>query len=330
MGNPKTLLQKYKNPLSVVRQRPPKGGILILGIIIIGIIAGLTVAFWPSSSTIAKEGDTVKVLYVGTYDNGSVFDSSESHGGDPLQFTIGSGNLIPGFEQAVIGMSVNEIKDVHILSDDAYGPYDDNMVVTVNWSSFQEGFVPEVGEQIQMRNSAGQTFQGIVLNTSEEGVTVDFNHPLAGMDLNFEITLVEIVPASKITTVQPTPTPAVITTVHPGVTPDWQNVVEVIYTHRTQRCAGCIWAEDELRWTIDTYFADEVADGKLVFMSINIEDSNNSAIVNKYGAYASQIFINKIVDGEEEIEEITSLYLLIGNTQAYTDTAKAEIEERLE
>ncbi|MFA5375059.1 MAG: FKBP-type peptidyl-prolyl cis-trans isomerase [Dehalococcoidia bacterium] len=147
-----------------------------------------------NSAAIATEGDTVKVLYVGTLDNGSVFDSSELHDDEPLQFTIGSDQVISGFEQAVIGMSVNETKDVHILSDDAYGPYYDDMVVTVNWSSFEEGFTPDVGEQIQMQNSAGQTFQGIVLNTSEEGVTVDFNHPLAGEDLNFEITMVEIIP----------------------------------------------------------------------------------------------------------------------------------------
>jgi FKBP-type peptidyl-prolyl cis-trans isomerase 2 len=146
-----------------------------------------------NSAATAKEGDTVKVLYVGTLDDGTVFDSSELQGGDPLQFAIGTGQYLPDFEQAVIGMSVNETKDVHILSDDAYGPYYDDMVVTVNWSSFQEGFVPEVGEQIQMQNSLGQPFQGIVLNTSEEGVTIDFNSPLAGMDLNFEITLVKIV-----------------------------------------------------------------------------------------------------------------------------------------
>ncbi|MFA5054703.1 MAG: nitrophenyl compound nitroreductase subunit ArsF family protein [Dehalococcoidia bacterium] len=270
-----------------------------------------------STSTIANEGDTVKVLYVGTLDDGTVFDSSELQGGDPLQFTIGSSNLIPGFEQAVIGMRVNETKNIHILSDDAYGPSLDSMVVTVNWSSF-EGFVPEVGEQIQMQNSAGQTFQGIVIDTSEKGVTVDFNHPLAGRDLNFEITVVEIVTAPETATLKP------------GVTLDWQNVVEVIYTHRANRCTSCVWAEDNLRWVVDTYFGDEVADGKLVFMTINVEDVSNSALVNKLGAYTSQIFINKIVDGEEEIEQMTSLYLLIYDTQAYRDAAKAEIEERLE
>lgn len=166
---------------------------------ILNILCALSVACifmlsaCSNSAATAKEGDTVKVLYVGTLDDGTVFDSSELQGGDPLQFAIGTGQYLPDFEQAVIGMSVNETKDVHILSDDAYGPYYDDMVVTVNWSSFQEGFVPEVGEQIQMQNSLGQPFQGIVLNTSEEGVTIDFNSPLAGMDLNFEITLVKIV-----------------------------------------------------------------------------------------------------------------------------------------
>jgi len=114
-----------------------------------------------------------------------------------LQFAIGTGQYLPGFEQAVIGMSVNETKDVHILSDDAYGPYYDDMIVTVNWSSFQEGFMPEVGEQLQMQNSQGEVYDAIVLNTSDEGVTLDFNHPLAGLDLNFEITMVEIVNKAK-------------------------------------------------------------------------------------------------------------------------------------
>lgn len=146
-----------------------------------------------NGAAIAKEGDTVKVLYVGTLDDGTVFDSSELQGGDPLQFAIGTGQYLPDFEQAVVNMSINETKNIHI--EEGYGPYYDDMVVTVNWSSFEEGFVPEVGEEIQMQNSLGQTFQGTVLNTSEEGVTIDFNHQLAGMDLNFEITLVDIVKA---------------------------------------------------------------------------------------------------------------------------------------
>ena len=161
----------------------------------IPIACALALSACSGGPAVAKDGDTVKVLYVGTYDNSSVFDSSELHGGDPLQFTIGGGQMISGFEQAVIGMTVNETKEIHIPSDDAYGPYYDSLVVIVDWSSFEEGYIPEVGEKITMQNSIGQTYQGTVINTSEEGVTVDFNHPLAGMDLNFEITLVEIVSA---------------------------------------------------------------------------------------------------------------------------------------
>ena len=145
----------------------------------------------------AKEGDTVKVLYVGTYDNGSVFDSSELHGDDPLQFTIGDGDMIPGFEQAVINMSVNEIKKVRIPVEDAYGPYLEENIITLNWSQFPEDFEPQIGEELQMQNIYDQTFTVTVVNSSEEGVTVDANHPLAGKDLNFEITLVAIVTKAK-------------------------------------------------------------------------------------------------------------------------------------
>ena len=140
-----------------------------------------------------KSKENLKVLYVGTFDNGSVFDSSESHGGDPLQFTIGNSNLIPGFEQAVIGMSVNETKDVHISSDDAYGPYYEELVITLNRSEIENSDAIEVGDTITLTNSYGQQRESTVINVSEESVIVDANHPLAGMDLNFEITMVEIV-----------------------------------------------------------------------------------------------------------------------------------------
>ena len=170
-------------------------GRILQTLCVISIACALMLSACSGTAATAKEGDTVKVLYIGTYDNGSVFDSSELNGGDPLEFTIGGGNVIAGFEQAVIGMSKNESKNVHVSSNEAYGPYYDYMITTINWSSFEEGYVPEIGEQVYMQSSAGQVYQGVVLNTSEEGVTVDFNHPLAGMDLNFEITLVEIIPA---------------------------------------------------------------------------------------------------------------------------------------
>jgi peptidylprolyl isomerase len=168
----------------------------------------------------AQEGDFVKVLYTGTLDDGTVFDSSELHGGEALNFTIGLGQMIPGFEQAVIGMSLNESKTVHIPADEAYGPYDEELVITFNWDQIEEGFVPVVGEQLYIQDASGQPVPVTVINVSEAGVTVDANPFLAGEDLTFEITLVEIVtpptptpiptatPTSTTTpTLSPTPTP---------------------------------------------------------------------------------------------------------------------------
>jgi peptidylprolyl isomerase len=159
----------------------------------------------------AKEGDTVKVLYTGTLGNGTVFDSSELHGGDPLEFTIGEGRLLPAFEQAVIGLSINQSTTIHIPSDEAYGPPDEAKIITLDWSQMGD-YVPEVGEQLSIYSpSTGQSITATVIIVSEAGVVVDANHPLAGKDLNFEITLVEIVPP-------PTPTPT--TTATPTQTPN--------------------------------------------------------------------------------------------------------------
>jgi len=140
----------------------------------------------------AKEGDFVKVLYTGTLDDGTVFDSSELHGGAALNFTIGKGEMLDSFEQAVIGLSINESTTVHIPADEAYGPYDEELIITLDWSQMGD-YVPVVGEQLTLYDtSSGQTIQVAVLNVSEVGITVDTNHRLAGEDLNFEITLVEI------------------------------------------------------------------------------------------------------------------------------------------
>ena len=140
----------------------------------------------------AKDGDTVTVLYTGTLDDGEVFDSSELHGGEPLEFTIGAGQVIPGFEQAVIGMSTGESKTVTIPSDEAYGPYDEEYVAFLSWSQLPEGFQIEVGDQITLQNQYGEQVSATVVDVSEEGVTADANHHLAGEDLTFEIELVEI------------------------------------------------------------------------------------------------------------------------------------------
>ena len=152
----------------------------------------------------AKDGDTVRVDYTGTLDDGTVFDSSIDPSFahvEPLEFTIGAGLFLPGFEQVVIGLRPGESTTAHIPAEEAYGPYYEELIITLDWSQFEEGFVPEVGQQLYLQDAFGQTVTVIVLNVSEAGVIVDPNHHLAGEDLTFEITLVEIV-------IPPTPSPS--------------------------------------------------------------------------------------------------------------------------
>jgi peptidylprolyl isomerase len=171
------------------------------------ITSTIFMACSSSEEGTAQEGDTVKVLYTGTLDDGTVFDSSELHGGDPLEFTIGEGRLIPAFEQAVIGLSINQSTTVHIPADEAYGPYDEDKIITLSWSQMGD-YVPEVGEQLPLYDpSTGQSITATVLSVSDAGVVVDTNHPLAGEDLTFNITLVEIVTPSPTPTLTPMLTP---------------------------------------------------------------------------------------------------------------------------
>lgn len=138
----------------------------------------------------AKNGDTVRIHYTGTLNDGSVFDSSE--GDEPLEFTLGSGQVIPGFEQAVEGMQPGEKKEVKIPSDEAYGAHNDEWVLVVDRENFPDHIEPEVGQQLELSQS-GQSFTVTVTDVSEEGITLDANHPLAGQDLTFALELVEIV-----------------------------------------------------------------------------------------------------------------------------------------
>jgi hypothetical protein len=105
--------------------------------------------------------------------------------------------------------------------------------------------------------------------------------------------------------------------------------VEVVYFHRTQRCHTCIHAEELTRYTVETYFSDELASGKLTFQSIDVQDSKNAAMINKFGAYGSQLFINTIRDGIDHIEQTTDLYPLINNDQAFVTALKTKIEKSL-
>lgn len=138
----------------------------------------------------AKSGDTVKIHYTGTLDDGSQFDSSE--GRDPLEFELGAGQVIRGFDKAVEGMSEGEEKSVTIEADDAYGQRHDQMVQEVPKSALPDDLEPEVGMPLQARNQDGQSLSLTVTEVGDDTITVDGNHPLAGRDLKFEIQLVEI------------------------------------------------------------------------------------------------------------------------------------------
>lgn len=106
--------------------------------------------------------------------------------------------------------------------------------------------------------------------------------------------------------------------------------VEVVYFHRAGRCYSCYYAEDGIRYTVETYFADELASGKVTFKVINVADEENAAIVNKYEAYTSSLFINTIRDGTDHIEEVTDIWLLIGNDEEFAKAVKDKIEKSLE
>lgn len=138
----------------------------------------------------AKQGDTVKVHYTGKLADGNVFDSSVNR--EPLEFTIGAGNMIPGFEQAVQGMSVGEKKTAEIPSEQAYGEKREDMIISVPRENVPGDIQPEVGQQLAVQQQEGQQVPVTVTEVTEEKVVLDANHPLAGKDLVFEIELVEV------------------------------------------------------------------------------------------------------------------------------------------
>jgi peptidylprolyl isomerase len=143
-----------------------------------------------------KSGDKVKVHYHGKLQNGETFDSSE--GKEPLEFTVGGGQVIKGFDDGVMGMQVGDKKTVEIEVSDAYGEKNEEMIIEFPKTQFPEDMKPEPGMQLMMNNGQGQSFPVLVKEVKEDSVLLDANHPLAGEDLIFDIELVEIVPTSRI------------------------------------------------------------------------------------------------------------------------------------
>ena len=141
--------------------------------------------------TQAKHGDTIKVHYTGKLRDGTVFDSSLSR--EPLQFTLGQGQMIVGFEQAIVGMSPGESRTVDIPAAQAYGPYLREAVRQIDRCDLPTDLEPKVGQQLQGQHQDGRILMATVTHVSETTVTLDGNHPLAGEDLIFDVLLVEIV-----------------------------------------------------------------------------------------------------------------------------------------
>ena len=138
----------------------------------------------------AKKGDSVKVHYTGKLDDGTVFDSSV--GREPLDFTVGAGQLIAGFDEAVVGMAVGEKKTVRIAAEQAYGPHNPEMTLQVPRSDLPADIQPELGMQLEASQEGGHSMVVTVVEVTDESVTFDANHPLAGKALTFEIEVVEL------------------------------------------------------------------------------------------------------------------------------------------
>jgi peptidylprolyl isomerase len=138
----------------------------------------------------ASRGQTVRVHYTGTLRDGSVFDSSQN--GEPLEFTLGAGEVIPGFDEAVLGMSVGDEKTVEIPVDQAYGPHRSELLLPLERNQLPDEMTPEVGQSLQMSDGR-QTFPVTIREVGSDTVVLDANHPLAGKDLVFILTLLEIV-----------------------------------------------------------------------------------------------------------------------------------------
>ncbi|ARV06957.1 peptidylprolyl isomerase [Polaribacter sp. SA4-10] len=136
------------------------------------------------------ENNTVKVNYTGKLIDGQVFDTSE--GKEPMQFTLGQGQVFPGFEKALIDMKLNEKKTITITKDEAYGEVNQDLIQEVNKSELPQDMAPEVGMGLVSKTPDGQEMNLKVVEVKEETIVIDGNHPLAGMDLIFDIEVLEI------------------------------------------------------------------------------------------------------------------------------------------
>ena len=137
-----------------------------------------------------KEGDKVKIHYTGSLDDGTVFDSSD--GREPLEFTVGSGQLIKGFDKGVLGMKVGQEKEIHIPAAEAYGQANPQLIRKLPRKTLPKDREPQVGMFIGLVRSDGMQMEAKIIAVTQEEISVDLNHPLAGKDLNFKMKLISI------------------------------------------------------------------------------------------------------------------------------------------
>ncbi len=137
-----------------------------------------------------KKGDEVEVEYTGSFDDGTVFDSSS--GREPLKFSVGEGMVIPGFDKAVIGLKIGDEKEIKIESKDAYGERNDALTKKIPKESLPKGQTPEAGMTLILQAPNGQKIPAQISEVSDKDVTIDLNHPLAGKRLNFKIKILKV------------------------------------------------------------------------------------------------------------------------------------------
>jgi peptidylprolyl isomerase len=137
-----------------------------------------------------KKGDSVKVHYTGKLKDGTVFDTSDNK--EPLAFTVGTGQVIEGFESAVIGMEPGQAKTIEIPADKAYGAHHPEMIINLNREDVPADVNPQVNQMLKVKQEDGTSFTVKVTEVTDKSLTLDANHPLAGKDLTFDIRLAEI------------------------------------------------------------------------------------------------------------------------------------------
>ncbi len=145
--------------------------------------------------TTAKKGDWVFVHYTGKFDSGEVFDSSSD--GSPLDFIVGQGDIIEGFDKAILGMKIGEKKSVKIAPAQGYGEYSEDRVISTDRKNFGDDFEPEIDQQLALQMENGERAIATIVDFDDNTVTLDMNHPLAGENLNFDLELVDIKDASE-------------------------------------------------------------------------------------------------------------------------------------